>query len=1077
MRREACVMMEDRNSTSTKLHSLAMNGELDVLDRLLLDGADCNTQDSSGNSSLHYAAYYGHRDCCKRLLQCPGLKVNAVNNDESSPLHFAAQRNHLEIIELLMSNGADVNLRNNEESLPLHYAAKIGCKDSCQALLSRVSSDERETHLRATDVEGKTPLMLSVMGGHEMCFDELKNTDINIKDKEGNTALHYAVISGSTNAVEKLVKMKANRNEKNKNGTTAVLAAASKQMSACLKYIAEEYPNYPYITNEIRANLYERDNNNKNILHYAAEKNAENCLKYLFTYIKREDILNDRDKDKNTPLHTALICNNFDCAHLLLEEGASPAKRGLEGMTPLHLAADKDCTSICEILLANAEVQVSQENDNGETALHLAARRGSVDICRRLLQKGACLSATDKNGQTALHSASVKGNASVVKFLIKRGIPTRIKDNYGSTAMHLAASAGSLECCQLLVVSDEEMLCVTDKNGSLPLDRAFEHNHDSVFKYLLQQLPYDSDEKRMICLHQYAFQALETNRPVVVESLVDSSWWQAVFIGPNGHKCENFRNIIKHHPDLALKLQDKCITYSDSEVTYDFRLFEDNFYIPPENDKIAQSPYDTESGKLREDAAQFIQDRLEWKKCHPVNLMVEHNLLQLLQHSLTKAWLRHKWKSYLFFVFLILLLLEICFVISLSFFLKSADTWRNIEKRGNITREKYCNLSTTQKTVAKQTSTSDSLNGSSFSGENEETLMMLLDNSTIIKFMERHQKQPAKHGSVWVLLACTLTLMILDINCMYQLRNEYLNTGSVMRLCRLLLTIVVIVPGGTCEFHYHILLTGQWVCGILVILVEWFCFIELFNQLPTVFILLPITRSFLKRFVLVAFYIASLVITFAFIFHMQLKDQADFITLPQAIIKTIMWMFSDLAYNDTFLSDTNPLVYPVLTNLVFLIFVISVTIIIANLLITRSSEKLNDLREKAVCYQAASQCITCLKFDVCYPFFHKYGTREKINEKLNGKNIYNMTIKRFVIRDTEKQLHLEEHNKQLNTLATQHLEEIQDLKNCIRDITFYLKEIRDIKHQIKDISHQLKKNNEMITISMKYVNLSTKRKT
>lgn len=68
------------------------------------------------------------------------------------------------------------------------------------------------------------------------------------------------------------------------------------------------------------------------------------------------------------------------------------------------------------------------------------------------------------------------------------------------------------------------------------------------------------------------------------EAIIESEWWEAAFFSLERGKtkednqyCNNFHKLIKNHPDLALKAQDRCIQYnSDDNISYDFRLFEDN---------------------------------------------------------------------------------------------------------------------------------------------------------------------------------------------------------------------------------------------------------------------------------------------------------------------------------------------------------------------------------------------------------------------------------------------------------------------------------------------------------------------
>lgn len=190
-----------------------------------------------------------------------------------------------------------------------------------------------------------------------------------------------------------------------------------------------------------------------------------------------------------------------------------------------------------------------------------------------------------------------------------------------------------------------------------------------------------------------------------------------------------------------------------------------------------------------------------------------------------------------------------------------------------------------------------------------------------------------------------------------------------------------------------------------------------------------------------------LVFVFAFIFHLLLKDQAAFLTVPQSMVKTIVWMLGDLGYDDTFLNEDHKLVYPVMVNCLFVVFVTTIGGFIVNLVIAQPSEKLDDFRDKAATYRAVCRCKMVLRLDICFPFFQKYRTIRIFVDKENKKIDYSVLPRKLLMLDNKLeeaqpqnpfQVQLEEQSKQIATLLTLHVEqreEIRDLKHLVNAIT------------------------------------------
>lgn len=95
------------------------------------------------------------------------------------------------------------------------------------------------------------------------------------------------------------------------------------------------------------------------------------------------------------------------------------------------------------------------------------------------------------------------------------------------------------------------------------------------------------------------------------------------------------------------------------------------FYpIERRNDSdLSQSPFYQDTWRVISFAEEIVTDNLLWKKEHPVNLMVVHRCPQLLQHPLTNAWLSHKWRAYIRFIYIGTLFLQLIFLTALVAFM------------------------------------------------------------------------------------------------------------------------------------------------------------------------------------------------------------------------------------------------------------------------------------------------------------------------------------------------------------------------------------------------------------------------
>lgn len=124
------------NSTSDlgkELLKASADGDLSKIRNLLAHGAPFSA-DWLGTSPLHLAAQGNHVEVCDILIRA-GISSNVRTKVDRTPLHFAASNGHLEMVNLLLLRLSDINSVDLLGMTPLHWAVQNGHIKIVQALL------------------------------------------------------------------------------------------------------------------------------------------------------------------------------------------------------------------------------------------------------------------------------------------------------------------------------------------------------------------------------------------------------------------------------------------------------------------------------------------------------------------------------------------------------------------------------------------------------------------------------------------------------------------------------------------------------------------------------------------------------------------------------------------------------------------------------------------------------------------------------------------------------------------------------------------------------------------------------
>ena len=94
--------------------------------KILSGELDVNCTEERGRTSFQMAVWYGHVEFAKLLLE-HGAKYDTWDTDLWSPLHYAAEWDKPDTVELLLALGDDMHKKDNNGVSPRMAAERMKC--------------------------------------------------------------------------------------------------------------------------------------------------------------------------------------------------------------------------------------------------------------------------------------------------------------------------------------------------------------------------------------------------------------------------------------------------------------------------------------------------------------------------------------------------------------------------------------------------------------------------------------------------------------------------------------------------------------------------------------------------------------------------------------------------------------------------------------------------------------------------------------------------------------------------------------------------------------------------------------
>ena len=327
----------------------ARQGDAAAVESLLKQGTNPNTAAGDGMTALHWAAERGHQEVVELLISSGAVVDTKTRIGKYTPLHLASRSGHGGATRLLLKAGSNPNATTTTSGVtPLHLAAAaIGGADAVAALL------EHGADANATEASsGQTPLIFAAAYNRAASVAKLLDhgADASITTEVVDVIQSLLLDREANRRFRDAVSLFRESNEAGRDwepNSSQVQEAVSTQREFLrsnqnaedldpddLISLRPDYPGGPDVKRPpYRETLVGMTGGMTALLHAAREGHVETALALLEG---GADVNQVSGGDRTSPLLMAVLNGQFDLALLLLEWEAAPdLAASTDGATPL----------------------------------------------------------------------------------------------------------------------------------------------------------------------------------------------------------------------------------------------------------------------------------------------------------------------------------------------------------------------------------------------------------------------------------------------------------------------------------------------------------------------------------------------------------------------------------------------------------------------------------------------------------------------------------------------------------------------------------------------------------------------
>lgn len=324
------------------LHEACKKGDSAKVKLLLQNNADFDERDDYNRNPLFLAVSGSHIKCAELILKTASEKlseedfelfinsIQCLENQKTTCLNIAVERNSFLLSRLLLDNFADINDTRFGKKSPLEIIVERRMKK----ILSMIVGEDVERNdfldnknlmeILHSLVITKDDSILKIFIDAICRFEDSFRKIANKKHFENERTLtHIAAEVGYVKCLSLIVCSGGVIDIKDKSCCTPLHKAAREGNLDAVKFLVE-----------MGANINAQNNKKDTPMHVAVHYGKDNIIKYLRTC---DGLDVDATNHKNrTAFHKAAICNNISLARLLFNRGCRVDITDIAGKTALQ---------------------------------------------------------------------------------------------------------------------------------------------------------------------------------------------------------------------------------------------------------------------------------------------------------------------------------------------------------------------------------------------------------------------------------------------------------------------------------------------------------------------------------------------------------------------------------------------------------------------------------------------------------------------------------------------------------------------------------------------------------------------